>query len=80
MSGFEPPVFEKIRLVREEPADASSATESHESGKDIDLSAYATKDEIRAVEELVEALRKEVEAFRDRPRRKILKEVEVDDE
>lgn len=79
-SRFEQPTFEKIRLVREEPADASSTTESHENAKDIDLSVFASKDEMRALEELVETLKKEVEALKDRPRRKILKEVEVDDE
>ena len=31
-------------------------------------------------DEFVETLKKEVEALKDRPRRKILKEVEVDDE
>ena len=80
-SPLDRPIFERYRLVKEDIAENTpEATESREKKNGIDLSIYARKDEIRPLEARIEALQKDFEAFRDRPRRKILKEMEVDDE
>jgi hypothetical protein len=80
-SPLDRPIFERYRLVKEDVAEnAPRATESPEKTKDIDLSVYALKDEIRPLEARISVLQKEVDSLRDKPRRRILKEMEVDDD
>ena len=79
-SRFEQPTFEKIRLVREEPADASSATESHENAKDIDLSVYALKDDFKGVYDRINGMQKEINNLREKFKKRIMREVDEDDE
>lgn len=80
-SPLDRPIFERYRLVKEDTAEnAPRATESPEKTNDIDLSVYALKDEIRPLEARISALQKEVDSLRDKPRRRILKEMEVDDD
>lgn len=80
-SPLDRPIFERYRLVKEDLAEnAPEATESHEKKKDIDLSVYARKDEIRPLEARIDALQKEIDTLRDKPRRRILKELEADND
>lgn len=75
--GFSPqelPTFDIY--VKKTPSNASSATDSGANEKDIDLSVYAAKDDLRALEaELVE-IRRELSALK--PRKKVIREVEVE--
>ena len=72
-SQFEQPVFEKLRLVKEEDA-AQSTQEGQEAASDeqtIKYTDYATKAEIKAIRKELDALQADITA---------LKGSEVDDE
>jgi len=73
------PAFEKYRLVKEEPtANAPEATETDAKVESVDLSAYAFKEDIRALEEQLAALQKEIATMK--PKKKQVKEAEVEDD
>ena len=78
-SPLERPIFEKYRLVKEEaPVGASDATETAPSAKDIDLSIYALKDDLKAFEGQIVELKKELASLK--PKKKVIREVEVEDD
>lgn len=79
-SSLDRPTFEKFRLVKETAPSATESTENAEKAPDVDLSVYALKSEYEALETKIEALQKEMAAIKERPKKKILKEVEVEDE
>lgn len=79
-SRFDPPTFERIKLVREEAADAPKSTETAFNASGVDLSVFVLKSEFEPFQQRIEALQNEVAMIKDKPKRKILKEVEVDDE
>jgi hypothetical protein len=60
-----------------------NATESSETAskeKEIDLSIYATKDEIKPITEQITAILKDISALKEKTKKKVIREVEVDDE
>lgn len=59
-SQLEPPVFEKMRLVKEEDAPVTASN----SGEDK-LVEYALKSDLRAIESVTEALRKELDELKE---------------
>ena len=60
-TALDAPIFKKFRMVEEElPASVPEATETAFSVKDIDLSAYASKTDLRAFEERLEAIQKDI--------------------
>ena len=78
-SPLERPIFEKYRLVKEDAAvSAPDASETASSIKDIDLSIYALKDDLKAFEGQIVEIRKELAALK--PKRKVIREVEVEDD
>ena len=78
-SPLERPIFEKYRLVKEDAAvSAPDASETASSIKDIDLSIYASKDDLKAFEGQIVEIRKELAALK--PKRKVIREVEVEDD
>lgn len=80
-SPLDSPTFECFRLVKVDMAEtATEASESHEKERAIDLSVYVLKTDLQPLEAQIVALRKEVDTLKERPRRKILKEVEVEDD
>lgn len=66
-SQFEPPVFEKLRLVKEEdaPQTPQIAPDSHSGNNQGVNMFYATKDEIEAIIDEQKTLRKEIDALRE---------------
>lgn len=66
-SQLEPPIFEKYKLVKEEPTESNeNAPNLSASSGSIDLSAYATKAEIAALNERYDKLNAELEKLRDK--------------
>jgi hypothetical protein len=63
-SPLDAPVFEKYKLVKEETPAAIIATETAANVKDIDLSIYAEKDEIRALHDAIEAIQKDIASLK----------------
>ena len=60
-TALDAPTFKKFRMVEEElPADAPQATETASTVKDIDLSIYITKDDLRAFGERLDTLQNEI--------------------
>lgn len=65
-SQLEPPVFEKYRLVKEEPAESNENSLNLSASSDsIDLSSYATKAEIAALNERYDKLYSEIEIIKE---------------
>lgn len=65
-SQLDRPVFDRYRLVKEEPAkDTREAQTSTEKAEPIDLSIYAKKDEIKAISEELDALQKEIDSLKE---------------
>lgn len=79
-SRFDPPKFERYKLVREEATDAPKPTETALNTSEIDLSVFVSKTEFEALQAKIEAIQNEIVTIKDKPKKKILKEVEVDDE
>lgn len=80
-SQLEPPMFEKYRLVKEMPAEMhENAPEAHAVNDSIDLSAYATKAEIGALNKRYEELCAEVERIKSNSKEMNLCEQSVDKE
>lgn len=66
-SQLEPPVFERYRLVKEEqPVSNENTPNCNASETSIDLSAYATKQEIAALNERYDTLYAQVEKLRSK--------------
>jgi len=81
--GYSPldrPTFEKYRLVKEGEANATESSETASKEKEIDLSIYATKDEIKPITEQITAILKDISALKEKTKKKVIREVEVDDE
>lgn len=81
--GYSPldrPVFEKYRLVKEGEANATESSETASKEKEIDLSIYATKDEIKPITEQITAILKDISTLKEKTKKKVIREVEVDDE
>jgi len=75
------PIFERYRLVKDEPAaEASQATETAPKKEDIDLSAYVLKTDLQPFEDVIAALKKDVAVLKERTRKKPVREVDYDDE
>ena len=66
-SQFEQPVFEKLRLVKEEDAPPSpqTAPNNNTNDKPINTIEYATKAEIEAVMDAQKALQKEIDKLKE---------------
>lgn len=80
-SQLEPPVFEKYRLVKEMPSEVNeNAPNLNTSNGNIDLSAYATKAEIGALNKQYEALCAEIEKIKTESKEMNLCEQSVDKE
>lgn len=75
-SQLDRPTFEKYRLVKEEAAE--TATETAEVKESIDFSIYALKDDLVPITEQISALQKEIAGMKTK--KKVIREVEVDDE
>lgn len=77
-SPLDRPIFEKYRLVKEETATfMQDAPETAQNTKDIDLSIYALKTEIEPILTMLSDMKKEISILK---KKKIMREVEVDDE
>ena len=63
-TALDAPTFKKFRMVEEEIVEAPQATETSAAVKDIDLSVYATKTDLNAFGERVEALQNEIKELR----------------
>lgn len=75
------PIFERYRLVKDEPAvEASEATESRPKEKEVDLSAYVLKTDLQPFEGDIAAIKKDIAMLKERTKKKILREVDPDDE
>ena len=84
-SPLDRPTFEKFRLVREE----ESASKTEQTKEKIDLSGYALKtdlskyaltEDIRAIRDEIEKAMSEIALLKEKPKKKVLREVEVDDD
>lgn len=66
-SQFEPPVFEKLRLVKEEDAPQNPQVAQSTASDDIPIKniEYATKDEIKAIRDAQVVLQKEIKAIKE---------------
>ena len=79
-SPLDRPTFECYRLVKVETAEnATQPTETAVKEKDIDLSAYALKDDLRAFEDVLAVLKKDIAVLKDRTKKKVVREVDYDD-
>ena len=64
-TALDAPTFKKFRMVEEElHAEAPQATETASAVKDIDLSIYATKTEMEALCERLDAIQNEIRELR----------------
>lgn len=75
-SQLDNPVFDKYRLVKEEPTMPQNETEKPEADK---LSYDELKSEIEAVKSQIEVLQEDVKALHEKPKQKLKKEMIEDD-
>lgn len=79
-SQLDTPRFEKFRLVKEDaPVVNAEAPKSDDKKEDIDLSIYATKSELGALEERIQALADDMEDLRTKKVTSKKKEVNEND-
>lgn len=76
-SQLDNPVFEKYRLVKEEPTMPQNGSEKSETYK---LSYDELKADIEEIKGQIRALQEDVKALQEKPKAKIKKEVTEDDE
>ena len=80
-SALDMPVFEKYRLVKEDSVSmASEPSEMPSKEKDIDLSVYALKDDFKGVYDRINGMQKEINNLREKFKKRIMREVDEDDE
>lgn len=80
-SPLDRPIFERYRLVKEDASEnAPQAAETPAKEKDIDLSAYALKDDLKAFESDLSAVKRDIAILKERTKKKTVREVEYDDE
>lgn len=74
---LESSIFEKYKLVKEEAVAAPETPESGSKDKDIDLSVFLLKKEIRPLMEQIETLKKDLAMLKSK--KKVIREVEGDE-
>ena len=80
-SPLDRPTFECYRLVKVETAEnAPQSAESPAKEKDVDLSAYVLKTDLQPFESDLSAIKKDIAMLKERTKKKILREVDPDDE
>ena len=81
-SPLEVPKFEKYRLVKDEDITelAPKSVETENKTEDIDLSAYALKTDLQPFQNEIDAIRKDISTLKERTKKKVVREVDYDDE
>lgn len=77
-SPLDRPIFEKYRLVKEDAT--LTAEETPEKKEALDPSVYALKEDIVPIKEQLAAILKDVSTLKEKAKKKIVREVEVDDD
>lgn len=80
-SPLDSPTFECYKLVKiDSVSNALQAKETPDKKEDIDLSVYALKDDFKGVYDRINGMQKEINNLREKFKKRIMREVDEDDE
>jgi len=74
-SPLDRPIFEKFKLIREDDAPAAEPIKEL-----VDLSNYVLKEDFEEIKTQIAEVRKDVLAIKDKTKKRVIREVEVDDD